>query len=164
MKKTMVIVIVVNPKEGSGLLKKLLFIVLLFGSVFISGCSFLGEVNNTIEYVNDTTAYINELSNFADDAPQMIQNAVTDPSVKEELDNQLHLIVEEIETFQAIEPPAIAEQIHQQIVDNSETLLQQINEVLNAGENYINLLENSPIFETINNMNSFLKTLEELGQ
>ena len=47
------------------MLKKIMITMGLAGMVILSGCSLVGEVNNTLEYATTTTEYINTANNFA---------------------------------------------------------------------------------------------------
>ena len=45
-------------------MKKFLTTIGLVGYVFLNGCSFIGEVNDTVEYADITTEYIKFNKNF----------------------------------------------------------------------------------------------------
>lgn len=129
----------------------------------LSGCSFLGEVNDTLEYVNKATDHINTLSNFAETAPQMIQEAATNGEIKVELENQINNLIEEMETFNAIDPPAIADDIHQQLVNKNEKIIEELNQVMVDGEVVLDKIEATEIFTTISEISTLLNQLQELG-
>lgn len=141
--------------------KLTLLIVAIFGSLMLSGCSLLGEVNNTLEYANEATDHINTLSTFAEQAPQMIQDAALDANVKQDLENQLNNLIVEIEAFNNVEAPKIAEDIHQQLVSKNNVIIEEINTVLESGK--IETLENTQIFNTINEVTTLLNQIEQLG-
>lgn len=134
-----------------------------FAFMILGGCSFLGEANQTLDYVNKATAHINNLNNFANTAPQMMQQAALNADVKNELENQLNTLKTEIEQFNQINPPAIAKDIHQQIVNKNKVILDEINKVMNNGEVVLDQLENSQILTTIHQVSNLLNQLKNLG-
>jgi PBP1b-binding outer membrane lipoprotein LpoB len=146
-------------------MKKLLLTGLLAISMLLSGCSFLGEVNNSIDYVNQATEHINTLNNFAEEAPQMLKEAAADPSLKQELEDRLITLKQDVEEFIALNDiPTIAEDIHQELVNQNEALLAEINKVLENGNLALDKLESSEVFTTINEVISLINRIESLGQ
>jgi hypothetical protein len=142
---------------------KVLLVVAVF--MFLSGCSFLGEVNESIDYVNEATSHINMLNSFAEDAPQLVQEAMSDPAAKEELETQLVSLKQEIEEFINLnEIPSIAENIHQELVAKNELLLVEVNKVLEDGQIAVDKLENSQLFQTVNEVTDLMNQIENLGQ
>lgn len=144
-------------------MKRAILIIALLMSMLLSGCSLLGEVNQSLEYVNEATEYMNQLSNFAEEVPQLIQEATVSTEAVDELETQLTNIIQQIEAFNGIEPPSIAKDIHQQLVSKNELLIEEINKVMVNGELLIDQLENSQIVETINQITTLQNQLEELG-
>jgi type I site-specific restriction-modification system R (restriction) subunit len=132
--------------------------------MMLSACSLLDEVNNSLDYVNEAKNYINSLSDFAEEAPQQIQDAAVDPEVRQDLEDQLNTLVEEINEFNSIEAPAIAEDIHQDIVTKNEALIDEINTAMENGELALEKLENSEIINTVNDVTSLLESIEKLEQ
>jgi PBP1b-binding outer membrane lipoprotein LpoB len=146
-------------------MKKLLLTGLLAISMLLSGCSFLGEVNNSIDYVNQATEHINTLNNFAEEAPPMLKEAAADPSLKQELEDRLITLKQDVEEFIALNDiPTIAEDIHQELVNQNEALLAEINIVLENGNLALDKLESSEVFTTINEVTSLINRIESLGQ
>ena len=147
-------------------MKKMLTILGMIAIVFLSGCSFLGEVNDTLEYVNTTTAYIETANNFANNVQQLASDAVTNETARQELENELTTMKKEINNFNQIEPPSIAEDIHQQIVSSNTKLEEGIDLYLTNIENGQldpALLENSEILTTINEISSLMNKIENLA-
>lgn len=143
-------------------MKRSFIVLIILITMLLSGCSLLNDVNESLEYANEATAHINDLSDFAQEAPQMIQQAALNDEVRGELEAQLTILLEEIETFNNIEAPAIAENIHQQLVEKNEIIAQEINQVMENGEVIIEEIENTQIFNTINEITTLLNQLEEL--
>ncbi|MBY0098822.1 DUF6376 family protein [Mesobacillus maritimus] len=134
-------------------------------SMFLSGCSFLGEVNESLDYVNEATTHIDTLNTFAEDAPQLVQEAISDTAAREELETQLVSLQQDIEEFINLnDVPSIAENIHQELVDKNELLLSEINKVLEDGQIAVEKLEESQLFQTVNEVTNLMNQLENLGQ
>lgn len=144
-------------------MKKVLSIIALF-TMMLTGCSLLDEVNNSLDYVNDAKSYINSLTDFAEGTPQLIQDAAGDPEAMKELESQLNGLVEQVNEFNDIDAPAIADSIHQEIITKNEVLLEEIDKAMENGELAIEKLENSQLMDTINEVTSLLDTIEKLGQ
>jgi Family of unknown function (DUF6376) len=142
---------------------KVLLVVAVF--MFLSGCSFLGEVNESLDYVNEATTHIDTLNTFAEDAPQLVQEAISDPAAREELETQLVSLKQDIEEFINLsEVPAIAENIHQELVDKNEVLLNEINKVMEDGQVAVEKLEDSQLFQTVNEVTDLMNQIENLVQ
>jgi PBP1b-binding outer membrane lipoprotein LpoB len=144
-------------------MKKLIVIVAIISSVLLSGCSLLEEVNNSLEYANKATEHINTWQDFGQKAPQMIQEAATNPETKLELEAELNALLEEIDEFNQTEPPAIAADLHQQIVEKNEALQEIINDAMVNGELALEELQNSELITTINEITKLMNLVEDLG-
>lgn len=141
---------------------KLIFLLAL-ALLSLSACSFLNDVNESLDYVNSATDHINELTSFAEEAPALIQAASTDPEIKKELGTQLETLKQNIEEFiQLEEIPSIAENIHQDLVAKNEILLDEINNVIVNGQVALDKLENSQIISTVNDASDLLTELNNL--
>lgn len=146
-------------------MKKLKALLVISMFMLVSGCSFLGEINESIDYVNEATTHINTLNTFAEDAPQLVQEAISDPVAKGNLEAQLVSLKQDIEEFISLnEVPTIAENIHQELVDKNELLLTEINKVLEDGQLAVEKLENSQLFQTVNEITDLMNQIENLGQ
>jgi PBP1b-binding outer membrane lipoprotein LpoB len=146
-------------------MKKILMLFGLMGILFLSGCSLVGEVNDTIEYANTTTDYLNTAQTFANDVQQLANEAVTDEQARQDLENELITMKEEINQFNNIEAPAIAEDIHNQIVSGNTKLEEGIDLYLTNIENGkfdLTFLENSGILTTVNEISSLMENIEQL--
>ncbi|QOR68111.1 hypothetical protein IM538_08380 [Cytobacillus suaedae] len=146
-------------------MKKMKILLLIFLAMSLSACSLLEEVNNSLDYVNTATTHINNLSAFAEAAPQMMEDAVTNPEALKELETELSTLKVQIEEFIALENiPTIAESIHQELIAKNEALLAEINAVMENGNLVIEQLENSQIVTTITEVTTLLNQLENLTQ
>jgi uncharacterized coiled-coil DUF342 family protein len=143
--------------------KTIMLIFIIFSTMLVSACSVLEEVNGSLEYVNKATEHISTLSDFSEEAPQMIKDAALDSEEREELGNQLAALKGDIEEFNTIVAPSIAENIHQQLVSKNEALIEEINKVIENGEVSIAKLEDTQLFKTISEVTTLLNQLEQLG-
>ncbi|WP_246041643.1 DUF6376 family protein [Robertmurraya kyonggiensis] len=140
-------------------------IMLVLATMLLSGCSFLNEVNDTLDYVGVTTEHIERLNTFAEEAPQLVEDALSNPELVTELEAKLTTLKTEIEEFIALSDiPTIAEDIHQELVSKNELLLEEINKVLENGHIALDKLENSQIFTTISDVTSLMNRIENLTQ
>ena len=145
-------------------MRKLKIMFITAALVLLSGCSLLTEVNDSIDYANTAIDHIGNLNAFAEEAPQMIQEAMTDPAVKEELEAQLVTLKQDIEEFISLdEIPPVAESIHQELVTKNEALLGQINSVLENGNLALDKLESSRLVTTVNEVTQLLNRIENLA-
>jgi peptidoglycan hydrolase CwlO-like protein len=147
-------------------MKKMMTVFGMIGLVFLSGCSLLGEVNNSLEYANTTTDYLNTAKNFANEVPQLANDAVTDEAARQQLEEEIIAMKEEIKKFNEAEVPSIAEDIHNQIVSSNAKLEEGLDMYLTNIENGKldpDLLENSEIISTVNELSSLMDQIKELG-
>jgi predicted S18 family serine protease len=144
-------------------------LLLSFGSALVllfSGCSVIEEVNRTIDYVSATTAYINELNHFANELPQLTENAIANVDSIAELENRLIEVKQEIETFIVLEAPDLAGTIHEQLIIYSEQIKIGIEEYLQSiemGVIDLSLIETTEIIQTVRNITNLLDQLEQLN-
>jgi hypothetical protein len=146
-------------------MKKVHFFLIIAASLFLNACSFLGEVNNSIDYVNQATDHINKLNTFAEEAPQLIEQAANDLAIQKELETKLVTLKQDIVAFINInDVPTVAKDIHQELVVKNELLLDEINEVLQNGHLALDKLESSQLFTTVNDVTNLLNRIKTLGQ
>lgn len=147
-------------------MKKTIAIFSIFSMLFLSGCSLLGEVNNSLNYVNTVTDYLNTAQNFSNEVPQLAQEAVTNTDARVNLEKELIAMKDEIEDFNNIQPPSIAKDIHDKIVSSNEKLQDGIDLYItnvNNGKWDPAVLENSEIMKTINEITNLKNQIENLG-
>ncbi len=144
-----------------------LLAVALSAVIGLSGCSFLEEVNGTLDYVNEATEYVNEATEFANEIPAMAEQAMTDTQALENLETRLLEMKQEIEAFSKLEAPSIAEDIHQQVMEQNDKALEGINVFLSSienGELDPALLENTELFTTIQELTELSNQIQQLGE
>lgn len=147
-------------------MKKRLLVFSLIGLLFLGACSVLEDVNNTLTYVNEATDYVNEVSTFVNEAPSLAEQAVTDEQARAELETMLTEMQEDMDSFNALQPPGVAEDLHQQIVDYNQQAEEGVNLYLDNIENGKfdpALLENSELFQTLENVTNTIDQIQQLG-
>lgn len=129
----------------------------------LAGCSFLEEAAGTVEYSNKAAEHIEKLNAFAEDAPGMIEEAAGDPEIRQQLEERLVILKEDIENFiQLQDIPAAAEAIHEELAAKNEVLLAEINLAINGGNLALDQLESSEMIKTINDASALLNRIEGL--
>ncbi len=148
--------------------KKFAFVLLLAATLLATaGCSMLEQVNTTLNYATEATGFVNDANRFAEQVPLLAEQALTDPQTIDRLTAEFESMKERIATFNALQAPAFAEDIHAQLVQYNETIQGQIDDYLQQiDQNVIDLeqLANAPMLETIRNMASLVQQIEQLGQ
>ncbi|MDQ0246082.1 TolA-binding protein [Bacillus fengqiuensis] len=148
-------------------MKKWLIAVSAVPFLLLGGCSSLEGVNNTLTYVNEATDYVNEASTFANEIPTLAEQAVSDQQAAQELETKLQEMKQDIEEFNGLQPPDMAADLHQQIVEQNNQVVQGIDLYLNnveEGKLDPALLENTEIFQSIQEITSIIDQIKELGQ
>ncbi|MEH7238815.1 DUF6376 family protein [Bacillus sp. JJ1562] len=139
----------------------------LIGLLFLGACSVLDDVNNTLTYVNEATDYVNEVSTFVNEAPTLAEQAVTDEQALADLETMLTGMQDDMGTFNSLQPPGMAADLHQQIVDYNQQAEEGINVILDNIENgQIDpaLFENSEVFQTLQNVTNTIDQIQQLGE
>lgn len=144
-------------------MRKYVLIFSIIVSVFLSGCSLLEGVNQSLDYVNKATEHINTLKNFGEEAPQLIQDAATNPDAKAQLEDRLNNLLVQIDEFNEVNPPAVAEGVHNKIVQKNEALKEVIENAMVNGELALDQLENSELLKLINDVTNLMNIVENLG-
>lgn len=150
--------------QGGMNLKKAISLVVLM--LLLSGCSLIEGINNTLDYVNEATTYIDEVSHFANTVPALAEQAATDPQALEDLEQELKNMQSEINEFNSLEPPSVAQELHNTI----EGYNQQINaaiesslEKIDAGQYEFNELMDAELVQTLQKLQNTMNQIEQLG-
>lgn len=145
--------------------KGILLLILSIG--LLSGCSTLDQVNQSVNYVSEATTYINEASQFSGQLPDLTQQAVVDADARAQLVTELQQMQTNINQFSSLEAPGFAQDLHQQLVGYNATLGTEINGLIDqaqAGQITLEKVNNSQIFQTIDQINGLLNQFQQLGQ
>lgn len=147
-------------------MKKIITLIAIISTVLLSGCSIIGEVNNSLNYVNQVTDYMSTAKNFTNDIPQLAQESVTSTEAMKDLENELIVMNKEIDDFNEIIAPSLAEDIHDNIVNSNLKLQEGIDLYLaNIKDGKLDpaILENSGIMKTINEITILMNQIDKLG-
>jgi Family of unknown function (DUF6376) len=141
-------------------------LIILLAIVFLSGCGLLDKANSTLQYVNEMTDYINEADQFANDIPQLVDEAAQNPENVQALEDRLLSMKTEIEEVNELEPPGVAEDLHNKVLGYNDQALEGINLALDQIENGTidpSFLKNSELLTTIDEIREIKSNLENLG-
>ncbi|RFB18026.1 hypothetical protein DZB84_03695 [Bacillus sp. HNG] len=148
-------------------MKKGFIVFSLLGLLFLGACSVLEDVNNTVTYVNEATDYVNEVSTFINEAPTLAEQAVTDEQARDDLETRLTEIQADMVAFNELQPPEMAADLHQQIVDYNQQAEEGITLYLDnieSGQIDPALFENSEVFQTLQNVTNTIDQIKNLGE
>ena len=148
-------------------MRKIWIGILITIGLFLGGCSFVEEASNTVNYVNEATDYLKVVNDFVNEVPPLANEAVTDPQVLTKLETRLHDLKEEIQTFNEVQSPEFAADLHQQILDYNEKAEQGIDVYLtNIEDGNLDpaLLENTEIFQSLEEISTIVDDIKQLGQ
>ncbi|MCP1150098.1 MULTISPECIES: DUF6376 family protein [Bacillus] len=108
-------------------MKKYVMAFLFSGTFVLSGCSgFLDQVNDTTTYVTEANEYVTDIQQFTEDFPKLAEEAVQNAAKKAELTQQLESLKADIQEFNEVTAPKIAEDLHAQIIEKNEVLSEEI--------------------------------------
>lgn len=144
-------------------MKKAILMVVILSAFMLSACSLSEEVNHSLEYAKEVKKQLDTLSSFAEEAPQLLEDAALSPEARKELESQLNELKTNIIDFNKIEVPSMAESIHEQLIGKNQALLDELNKLVENGNVVLDGIENTQIFNTINDVISLLNRIENLG-
>ncbi|WP_108671006.1 DUF6376 family protein [Peribacillus acanthi] len=148
-------------------MRRTITIIALFSCMILSGCGLLEGVNNTLNYVNDATAYVQTLNDAAAELPGLAEQAVKDTAALKELETKLEQLKTDIQTFNEIDPPAIANGLHDKIVTQNEKLessIDSFHQQVKKGNGTIQEFQNSEIMTTINEITKLRDQIQQIGK
>lgn len=100
---------------------------LFTGTFLLSGCSgLLDQVNDTTTYVTEANEYVTDIQQFTEDFPQLAEEAVQDVAKRADLTQQLESLKADIQEFNELTAPSIAEDLHAQIIEKNKVLSEEI--------------------------------------
>jgi hypothetical protein len=148
-------------------MKKQLLILSAIILLLLSGCSLLNDAKDTLTYVNDAKDYLDKATAFANEAPSVAQLAVGNQQSAEELKSMLQSMKQEINKFNKLQAPEMAVDLHQQIIDQNNKLAAGIDVYLNSMKNGLldpSVLQNTELFQSVQEITSILDQIKQLGQ
>lgn len=100
---------------------------LFSGTLVLSGCSgLLDQVNDTTTYVTEANDYVTDIQQFTEDFPKLAEEAVQNAAKKAELTQQLESLKADIQDFNEVTAPKMAEDLHAQIIEKNKVLSEEI--------------------------------------
>ncbi|WP_050181793.1 DUF6376 family protein [Domibacillus robiginosus] len=137
-------------------------------AVLLSGCGLLEQANDTLTYASDMTNFLNETQQFASEVPALLEEAASNPNLVGDAQAQLENMQQEIDQVQQLEAPAIAEGVHEKLLDYSGQLESGLSEINNKIENGMLdptvLLEDTELLKTVQELQELRTNIEKLGQ
>lgn len=144
------------------------FIALTASMLFLlGGCSFLNDAQDTLTYINEATDYLEVATNFANEAPILAQQAIEDLQAAEDLKAMLQDMQQQIESFNELQAPQIAADLHQQIVEQNTIIAEGIETYLsNIKDGLLDpaILENTELFQSVQDIISIIDQIQQLGE
>lgn len=135
--------------------------------LLLSGCSFLNEAQDTLTYINKATDYLAVATDFANDAPALAQQAVENLQAAEDLKVMLQDMQQQIETFNDLQAPQIAADLHQQIIEQNNIIADGIETYLTSLQDGLldpAILENTELFQSVQDITSIIDQIQQLGE
>lgn len=148
-------------------MKKLLIIFSASMLLMLGGCSFLNDAQDTLTYINEATDYLSAATDFANDAPALAQQAIGDIQAAEDLQNMLQEMQTTVEAFSELQAPDIAAELHQQIVEQNSAIITEIETYLNNFKDGLldpAILENTELFQSVQDITSIIDQIQQLGE
>ncbi|RJS55338.1 hypothetical protein CJ481_05160 [Bacillus subtilis] len=148
-------------------MKIMLTVVAGVGLLSAGGCGMLNQVNDGLNYTSEATGYVEKVKTFAEDAPELAEQAVHDSEAKEKLEAQLESIKQAAADFNELTPPAAAEEIHQTIQEHNETLQKSADDVLKQveeGKVSLEEWEQSDLIQNTKQIADVMGQIEKLGE
>jgi uncharacterized membrane protein len=134
--------------------------------LLLGGCSFLNDAQDTLSYINEATDYLEVANNFSNEAPAIAQQAVEDLQAAEDLKGMLQNMQQQIESFNELQAPQIAADLHQQIVEQNNIIAEGIEAYLtNMKDGLLDpaILENTDLFQSVQDITSIIDQIKQLG-
>ncbi|CAG7658982.1 DUF6376 family protein [Paenibacillus allorhizosphaerae] len=143
---------------------RFMYLVLLL--FVVTGCSIADKVNDSLNYTEEARSFISNAARLAEQWPALAEKAINDPGARDKLKSELTDMKERILKFNAIEAPAFAKSVHQQLVSYNEKLMQEINvylEKINNGAIDWKSLKDSPLLDTLKQVTQILDRVQNLA-
>ena len=148
-------------------MKKLFAVLLLPMAVFLTSCSEMEQVSDSLKYVSEASDYINDVNQFANELPSAAESAINDLNSTIQLEELLTEMQTEIEGFNMLEAPAMLEDIHHQVVEQNKELASGIEvylENIEAKALSPESLEEIGLLEDVAVYNDLLTEIEKLSE
>ncbi|KGM45669.1 DUF6376 family protein [Neobacillus niacini] len=148
-------------------MKKLFILFFASMLLLLGGCSFLNDAQDTITYVTEATDYLAVATDFAGNAPALAQQAITDLQAGEDFQNMLQQMQQTAEAFNELQAPEIAAELHQQIIEQNSVIISEIETFMSNFQDGLldpAILENTELFQTVQDITSIIDQVQQLGE
>ncbi len=148
-------------------MKKIVAMLFLPMAIFLTGCSTLEDVSNSLDYVTEATDYIDEVNQFATELPTVAEAAINDINSQMQLEELLTEMQNEIEEFNILEAPGMLEDLHNQVVEQNKELASGIEsylEKIDAGSLSSELLAEIGLLEEITVYTDLLSEIKKFSE
>ncbi|MBW5446440.1 hypothetical protein GE107_10245 [Cohnella sp. CFH 77786] len=122
---------------------KMKLALILVVTAIMTGCSAVEQIDRSVNYAGEAATYVEEAGEFARRLPDMAQEAMTDPELKEKLVSELEAMKTRAADFNALEAPEIAAKVHTKLQEYNAALQKEIDQVLSG------LLEDIPAVQAV---------------
>ncbi|MBW7452839.1 DUF6376 family protein [Paenibacillus sepulcri] len=132
----------------------------------LTGCSVVEQIDQSVNYTSEATTYVDQAAEFARKLPDMAQQTANDPEVKEKLVAELEAMKQRVTDFNALEAPAIAEDLHAKLQNYNAALQQEIDQILNSLLNdnpAVQAVKDSQIVQTLTEITRLMEQINNLG-
>jgi hypothetical protein len=133
--------------------------------LFLGGCSFLNDAKDTLTYVNEVTDYLTVATDFANQAPALAQQAISDIQAAEDFEGMLQEMQQNLEGFNDLQAPEVVADLHQQIVEKNNIIADEIETYLNDIKDGLldpSILENTELFQSAQEITSIIDQIQQL--
>ncbi|MCY9377013.1 MULTISPECIES: DUF6376 family protein [Bacillus] len=137
------------------------------GLLSAGGCGMLDQVNDGLNYTSEAAGYVEKVKTFAEEAPELAEQAVHDSEAKEKLKAQLESIQQAAADFNELTPPDAAAEIHQTVQEHNETLQKSAEALLKQveeGKVSLEELEQSDLVQNAKQITDVMGQIEKLGE
>ncbi|MBO0958722.1 hypothetical protein J1P26_03175 [Neobacillus sp. MM2021_6] len=134
--------------------------------VLLSGCSYLNNTYDTLDYVNDAKDYLDSVVTFADETSVLLQQAVDDPQAANDLKTTLQQMKDDLESFNTLDVPETVAAFHHELMEQNNLLSNQIDIYLNhIKDDRLDptLRENGELLQPIQEITHIIEQLNRLG-
>lgn len=143
------------------------WVTVFLAAVVLNACSAVEGVTDTLNYAQETTRYLQEAQQFTKELPQLAEQAIGNPELVGQLQAELEAMRDRILSFEALEPPAFAQELHRQLEERSVQARDEIEmylEQLQTNGIDFSSIANSEMLDTLTSVISLLQQIEQLVQ
>ena len=148
-------------------MKKRLAMFILPFAFLLTGCSALGDVSESLDYVDEAMGYADDVNQFAKELPALAETAIHDLDAQVQLEELLVEMQDTVEQFNVLESPAMLDDIHNQLLEHNEALTNNIDlylEKIEAGTLTENLLSEIGLMEELSVYDGLMDQLNKLSE